>query len=134
MSAKITIDVPREQAFAFLAELANRPSFTDHFISPYRLQRIPSSGVGSAARFRTGPRLNRVWMETVIDEVEAELSRCDLLVSIGTSAVVYPAAQMPLVAKSAGATLVEINPEDTPMSEHFDVHLRGPATEMLARI
>ncbi len=68
----------------------------------------------------------------VLDAVEAELSSCDLLVSIGTSAVVYPAAELPLIAKRAGATLVEINPEDTPMSEHYHRHLRGPATEMLA--
>jgi uncharacterized protein YndB with AHSA1/START domain len=70
VSAEITIDSPRESVFSFLIELANRPSFTDHFISSYRLERIPSSGVGAAARFRTGPRLSRVWMESVVDELE----------------------------------------------------------------
>jgi NAD-dependent deacetylase len=70
----------------------------------------------------------------VLENVASELSSCDLLVSVGTSAVVYPAAQMPLIAKQAGATLVEINPEDTPMTEHFDVCLRGSATEMLEKI
>ncbi len=48
--------------------------------------------------------------------VSERLRRCDLLVSIGTSAVVYPAADMPLIAKQAGATLVEVNPEPTPLS------------------
>ena len=44
-----------------------RPAFTDHFVSEYRLQRLESSGVGAAARFRIAePGL---WMETVIDEV-----------------------------------------------------------------
>ena len=62
------------------------------------------------------------------------LTRCDLLVSIGTSAVVYPAAEMPLIAKQAGATLVEINPEQTPISHAYDVHMRGPATQMLAQL
>jgi len=57
---------------------------------------------------------------------------CELLVSIGTSAVVFPAAQMPLEAKKAGALLVEINPDETPLSEAFDVRLRGPASAMLA--
>jgi NAD-dependent deacetylase len=70
----------------------------------------------------------------VLDAVALELSHCDLLVSVGTSAVVYPAAEMPLIAKRAGATLVEINPEDTPMTEAFDVVLRGTATEMLEKI
>jgi len=70
----------------------------------------------------------------VLTAVEGELTSCDLLVSIGTSAVVYPAAQMPMIAKAAGATLVEINPEETPISEAFDLCLRGSASEMLAEI
>jgi NAD-dependent deacetylase len=72
--------------------------------------------------------------QIVLDAVVEAMNDCDLLVSIGTSAVVYPAAQMPLIAKRAGATLVEINPEDTPMSEVFDYRLRGTATEMLTKI
>lgn len=71
------------------------------------------------------------------DTVEAALGAmrtCQLLISIGTSAVVYPAAELPLRAKEAGATLVEINPEETPLSDAFDLCLRGPASEMLARM
>jgi len=56
------------------------------------------------------------------------------LVSIGTSAVVFPAAELPLVAARAGATLVEINPEDTPLSEVYDHCLRMPASEGLKRL
>jgi NAD-dependent SIR2 family protein deacetylase len=41
---------------------------------------------------------------------------------------------MPRIAKKVGARLVEINLEDTPMSELYDVRLRGPASEMLARM
>ena len=70
----------------------------------------------------------------VIEAVLETLLTCDLLVSIGTSAVVFPAAQMPLLAKKAGATLVEINPEPTPLSDHYDHCLRGTATEMLAAL
>jgi NAD-dependent deacetylase len=70
----------------------------------------------------------------VIDSVMEELEKCELLISIGTSAVVYPAAEMPLVAKRAGATLVEINPEETPLSELFDIRLRGTATQMLPQL
>ena len=70
----------------------------------------------------------------VIAKVADELRRCDLLVSIGTSAVVYPAAEMPLIAKRAGATLVEINPEDTPMSAVYDHQLRAYATDALAQL
>lgn len=67
ISVKKPIDAPRERVFEFLCDLANRPAITDHFAREFRLQRLESSGVGAAARFRvTGPAL---WMETVIEEV-----------------------------------------------------------------
>ncbi len=70
VSAEIEIDVPRAEAFAAVADLARRPSFTDHFLSGFRLTRIESSGVGAGARFRLGPRRRSVWMDTAIDEVD----------------------------------------------------------------
>jgi NAD-dependent deacetylase len=69
--------------------------------------------------------------ERVIAEAVSAIERCDLLVSIGTSGVVYPAAQMPMHAKQTGATLVEVNPESTVVSRFFDVKLRMKATEAL---
>lgn len=53
---------------------------------------------------------------------------CDIFVSIGTSAVVYPAAELPFVAKRHGAKVIEINPENTPVSSIADVIIREPAT------
>ncbi len=79
------------------------------------------------------------WFGDALDEgairaaVEA-IGACDLLVSVGTSAVVYPAAQLPMIAGRTGARLVEINPEETPLSRLYHEHLRGPATEMLAAL
>jgi uncharacterized protein YndB with AHSA1/START domain len=69
VSANIAIDLPRERVFDFLSDLANRPAFTDHFIHELRLERLPSSGVGAAARFRVEPPGARLWMETVIEEL-----------------------------------------------------------------
>jgi hypothetical protein len=68
ISARISIDAPRETVHAFLCDLANRPAIIDHFADEFRLQRLESSGVGAAARFRV--RRPRLWMETVIEEVE----------------------------------------------------------------
>ena len=65
--------------------------------------------------------------------VEA-LEECDLLVSIGTSAVVYPAAELPRIAMKRGAPTVEINLEDTPMSALYAHRLRGKASEVLAEL
>jgi NAD-dependent deacetylase len=70
----------------------------------------------------------------VVEEAEQVISTCDLLVSVGTAAVVYPAAQLPMLAQRAGARLVEVNPESTPMSGAYDECLRGSATEMLERL
>lgn len=56
---------------------------------------------------------------------------CDLCLVVGTSAIVYPAASLPLAAKEAGAYLVEVNPERTPLSELCDATIQGPAGEVL---
>jgi len=71
VSASIEVDVPRERAFAFVADLANRPSFTDHFVSGFHLSRLASSGVGAGARFRFDVPLHPTWMESAIAELEA---------------------------------------------------------------
>jgi NAD-dependent deacetylase len=54
-----------------------------------------------------------------------------VLLVVGASAVVYPAASLAPIAKSAGARVIEINPEETPISAHVDVSLRGSAGEIL---
>ncbi len=65
-------------------------------------------------------------------ELAAEKAeRCDLCFVIGTSALVYPAAALPEIASSAGAYLVEINPERTPLSGLCDEVLMGKAGEIL---
>ncbi|HYQ78455.1 MAG TPA: SRPBCC family protein [Solirubrobacterales bacterium] len=70
ISAEIEIDVPREQAFATLADLAARPSFTDHFLTGFHLTRIEATGVGAGARFRAKGPLRSVWMDTTIVSLE----------------------------------------------------------------
>jgi len=56
---------------------------------------------------------------------------CDLCFVVGTSAVVYPAASIPEVARSASAYVVEVNPERTPLSDLCDEVLTGKAGEIL---
>jgi uncharacterized protein YndB with AHSA1/START domain len=70
ISTEIEIDVPRQQAFAALADLATRPSFTDHFLTDFHLTRIDSTGVGAGARFRAHGPLRSVWMDSVIVATE----------------------------------------------------------------
>ena len=70
ISLNITIDAPRERVFDEICDLSRRPSFTDHFISEFHLQRIEPSGRGAAARFRVGAPGGLKYMETVIDEAD----------------------------------------------------------------
>jgi NAD-dependent deacetylase len=56
---------------------------------------------------------------------------CDLYLTIGTSAVVYPAAALPYEALKAGATVIEVNPEDTPFTPHATISVRGKSGEVL---
>jgi NAD-dependent deacetylase len=70
-----------------------------------------------------------VWQraETVVREAA-------LFLVIGTAAVVYPAAGLANLAKSAGAKVVEINVAETPLSPFVDASLRGPAAEILPQL
>lgn len=67
---EIEIDLPREQLFAALADLAARPSFTDHFLTDFHLTRIDARGVGAGARFRAQGPLRSAWMDTTIVAME----------------------------------------------------------------
>jgi len=65
-------------------------------------------------------------------EKAAEL--CDICFVVGTSAVVYPAAYIPINAKQAGSYIVEINLETTELSRFADYSLFGQAGEILPEI
>ena len=58
----------------------------------------------------------------------------DVFLSVGTSALVHPAASLPEIAKSSGAFLFEINLEPTPLTPHVDVFLEGPSGEILPEL
>lgn len=78
-----------------------------------------------------------VWFEDPMprDPVQAAvqaISECDLLISIGTSGVVFPAADLPRLAVEHGALCVEVNPEETAVSHWYGAHVRGPASASLA--
>ncbi|MDY6964379.1 MAG: NAD-dependent deacylase [Halobacteriota archaeon] len=64
-----------------------------------------------------------------------EAKRCDCLIVAGTSAVVYPAASLPGIAKEQGATIIEINGEETHLTYSItDNYIKGKTGEVLPRI
>lgn len=56
---------------------------------------------------------------------------CDFLLTVGTSALVEPAASLPHIALRNGAFVAEVNPEPTPISQRVDESIRGKAGEVL---
>ena len=69
--------------------------------------------------------------EGVFETAVEAANRCELFLSIGTSAVVYPAASLPLTARNNGAYVVEINMERTEISHRLQETLVGKAGEIL---
>lgn len=60
---------------------------------------------------------------------------CDLILVVGTSATVEPAAYLPLIAKRSGATVIEINTEPTALTNRIsDLSLFGQATGIMDQI
>jgi NAD-dependent deacetylase len=79
-----------------------------------------------------------VWFGEALDRRDVEAARavaaCDVFITIGTSAVVYPAAGFLHDARERGAFTAEINLEETPASATVDVAIRGPAEVVLDAI
>lgn len=80
-----------------------------------------------------------VWFGESLNPAEIQrctevLQSCDVLLVIGTSGMVYPAAGFASVAKQAGATVVEINLDETPQSNLVDLTLRGRAKDLVPQL
>jgi NAD-dependent deacetylase len=71
--------------------------------------------------------------EALAAAVEAAAG-CDVFLTVGTSGVVYPAADIPVVAARFGATVIQVNPDATPLDEVCAVNLRGTAADLLPEI
>ena len=57
--------------------------------------------------------------------------QAEVVLVVGTSSLVYPAAALPQMARAAGAFVIEVNPEATPLTEVADVLLRGTAASLV---
>jgi len=62
-------------------------------------------------------------------------ANCDIMLVVGTSAVVHPAATMPMIAKQSRAKIIEINPERTPLTGNIsDYLIQGKAGDVMNAI
>lgn len=90
----------------------------------------PCGGIVKGDTVMFGEPIPRDALDRCIEETEA----CDCMLLIGTSAVVYPAAGFPVEVKRAHGQLIEINPNETPLTDLCDVTVRAPAGESLPLI
>ena len=70
----------------------------------------------------------------ILDEAAAAAEDCDVMLVVGTSGLVYPAAGLPAGARRAGAVVITVNPEPTDLDELATVCVRGKAAEALPRL
>ncbi len=66
------------------------------------------------------------------DEAERLARRCDVMLVVGTSGLVYPAAGLPLLARAGGAMLIEVNVVPSELTRLMDIFLRGAAGQVLS--
>lgn len=97
---------------------------------------VPIAILPSCGHCRGLLRPHIVWFGEALSTADlarcaAALQSCDVLLVIGTSGVVYPAAGFASVAKEAGAFVAEINPDPTPQSDLVDISLKGRAKEIV---
>ena len=70
----------------------------------------------------------------VFEQAEALSRSCDVMLVVGTSGIVYPAAGLPMVARAAGATVIEVNVEPSELTPGVDFFLQGTAGEVVPEL
>lgn len=73
----------------------------------------------------------QVLFPEVVDEAVSLVGQADVLIAVGSSLVVYPAADLPVLAVRNGARLVIVNDEPTPLDDLADLVVRGSAGDVL---
>jgi len=97
---------------------------------------VPIPILPSCGRCAAAVRPHIVWFGEALAEEDLRrsyeaLERCEILLIVGTSGIVYPAASFAPVAKAAGAYVIEINVEATPHGGLVDTALRGRAKDVV---
>jgi NAD-dependent protein deacetylase/lipoamidase len=69
--------------------------------------------------------------QEAFEEALMAARNCDLFFAIGTSSLVQPAASLPFEALRGGVSVVEVNPDETPLTRHVEYGLQGRAGELL---
>lgn len=107
----------------------------DGFEPPARSESPPTCAECAAGMLRP----NVVWFGEMLpseafEAASAAVRSADLVLVVGTSGIVQPAASLPLLALERGTPLVEVNPEPTGLTEVMDYSLRGSSGVLLPQL
>ena len=97
----------------------------------------PAAALCACGRGRLRPSV--VWFgeslpADAMDEAAEALEQADMAWVVGTSSVVYPAAALPGIAARRGVPVVEVNPEETPLTGQLPYSLRSSASAGLVAL
>lgn len=101
-----------------------------------RPERLPEGEPPVCPRCGSWLRPGVVWFGETLDpdaleQAHADASTCDVMLVVGTSGLVYPAAGLPAVARRRGGAVITINPDATELDGLASICLRGKAAEVL---
>jgi len=108
----------------------------EHALQPgERTQELPPRCLACGDQVRP----DVVWFGEALPEQVVEIAwraaeACDVMLVVGTSGVVYPVAELPLLAKRAGAVVIDVNPQCNPISEIADIFLQGAGGVILPQV
>ncbi len=107
--------------------------------SERRPDRLPAGAPPQCPRCGAPLRPGVVWFGEMLDPdvlaaAHREATTCDVMLVVGTSGLVHPAAALPGAARRAGATVITINPEANELDALASVSIRGRAAEVLPRV
>jgi len=113
VTVSTVISAPREEVFDFVADLAGRPAYTDHFMHDFRLARVNPVGLGAAARFRVRAPMGTQYAELEIKEADRPRRIVEEL-RVGRRGRNRSIAVYDFSPESGGATRVELTTYSEP--------------------
>jgi uncharacterized protein YndB with AHSA1/START domain len=107
------ISAPREVVFDFVADLAARPAYTDHYMTDYRLARANPYGKGAAARFRLSAPLGSQYAELELKDLDRPRRIVEEL-RVGRLGRTRSVAVYDFIPEAGGTTRVELTTYSEP--------------------
>jgi len=109
------------------------------YIDVEQLEWDPEAGPPSCPHCGRWVRPDVVWFGEMLPQAALARARelseaADVMLVVGTSGVVQPAAGLPAVAKQHGAAVIEVNPEHSLITSFADYHLHGPSGVILPQV